>query len=76
MPIKAKEKKDTVGLGVDLSHVKEGTRKQKPQDDEPIKKLNAKQVRKMEEESKRKGEKLRKAFYQSDDVTKYLGDDG
>ena len=74
VPIKAKEKKDTVGLGVDFSQAEKGTRKLKQWDDEPIKKLNAKQVKKMEEERKRKGEKLRNAFYQSDDVAKYLGE--
>ena len=37
------------------------------------KKLNAKEVRKGDLESRKKGEKLREMFYQSDDVQKYLG---
>lgn len=35
--------------------------------------LNAKEVRRREEEGKRKGERLREMFYQNDDVERYLG---
>ena len=70
VPIKAKEKNDTVGLGINLSKQK------KEQHDEPIRKLNAKEVRRLEEAGKRRGERLRKAFYQRDDVAKYLGENG
>lgn len=37
------------------------------------KKLNAKEVRKGDLESRKRGDKLREMFYQSDDVQKYLG---
>ena len=36
-------------------------------------KLDAKQVRRMEEVGRRKGERLREMFYRSDDVERYLG---
>ena len=38
-----------------------------------VEKKNAKEVRKGDLESRKKGEKLREMFYQSDDVQKYLG---
>lgn len=37
------------------------------------KKLNAKEVRKGDLESRKRGDRLREMFYQSDDVQKYLG---
>lgn len=41
----------------------------------PVKaqKLNAKQVRNKIAEDKKRAEKMRKAFYQNDEVLKYLG---
>ena len=41
---------------------------------EKPKTLAAGGVRKMEQEGKRKAERLRNAFYMSDDVQKYLGE--
>ena len=66
VPIKAKVKNNTVGLGVELKEPKD-----LPQ--EKVEKLDAKKVRKKELEDRRKGEKLRQIFYGNDDVEKYLG---
>lgn len=66
-PIKAKVKKDTSGLGID---VREGRKvqKQKP----PLVRLNAKQIREQEVEGKKREARLRDAFY-GKDLEKYLG---
>jgi hypothetical protein len=40
-----------------------------------VEKLNAKQARKGAAEARRRGEKLRNMFFQSDEVLKYLGED-
>ena len=66
MPIKAKVKNNTVGLGVDLKEPKDI-----PQ--EKLEKLDAKKVRKKELEDRRKREKLQQIFYGNDEVEKYLG---
>ncbi|KAL1955524.1 hypothetical protein VTO42DRAFT_8478 [Malbranchea cinnamomea] len=65
-PLKAKIKSDTTGLGV---KVPEGGSKVSKKREV---KLNAKQVRKMEAEKRRKQEKLREMFYRPEDVQKYL----
>jgi len=66
-PIKGKLKNDTLGLGVNL----------KPRDEKKLvmkaTKLDAGRVRKSEEAEKRKGERLRMMFYQSNDIERYLG---
>ncbi|KZZ91288.1 G-patch domain containing protein [Ascosphaera apis ARSEF 7405] len=68
-PLKTRVKKDTVGLGIDVEKLKkEGKAVQKKE-----KKLNAKEVRQMEESGKKKSKKLRRMFYASDDIEKYLG---
>ena len=66
VPIKAKVKNDTVGLGVELRELKEKPEKK-------TEKLDAKKVRKKELEDRRKREKLQQIFYGNDDVEKYLG---
>jgi hypothetical protein len=72
--VKVKWKGDTVGLGAKsigkvegVGMVDKGKRREK---------LSAKEVRKLEEEEKRKGERLRDAFYGRVDVEKYLGRGG
>lgn len=40
-----------------------------------VEKLNAKQARKGAAEARRRGEKFRNLFFQSDEVLKYLGED-
>jgi hypothetical protein len=67
-PIKAKEKKDRAGIGAVEREIN-------PADVRPQKtrKLNAKQVRRMEAEDRKKRERLQTAFYTDDVVEKYLG---
>lgn len=66
VPIKVKLKNNTLGLGI-----KENSVMQKRP--EKIKRLDAKQARRKEKESKRKQQKLQELFYRNDDVEKYLG---
>lgn len=66
-PLKGKIKNDTIGLGVKVSEREVKKRR------EPIPKLDAKQVRKKEAESKQRGEKLREMFYRAEDIERYLG---
>ncbi|TKA67448.1 hypothetical protein B0A49_07289 [Cryomyces minteri] len=68
-PIKPKEKRNTVGLGV-KNNGKGAIPKEK------AKKMDAGQVRKAEQEDRRKREQLHKLFYQNDDVERYLGGNG
>ncbi|EON61258.1 hypothetical protein W97_00471 [Coniosporium apollinis CBS 100218] len=72
-PIKAKEKRDTVGLGVETLSTKE---KKAFVAKDKVRKLHAGEVRKREEESRRKGQKLQQMFYMDDNVQKYLGELG
>ena len=71
-PIKANEKRDTVGLGVKTKPAKNGESLVKKKPD----KFDAGRVRKMEDEGKKKREKLQQMFYQNDDVLRYLGELG
>jgi hypothetical protein len=68
VPLKPKPKYDTAGLGVKLAEGR-AVSKRKP---EP--KLDAKQVRKLEMDKKRKGEKLSAMFYRNESLEKYLGE--
>lgn len=72
-PIKAKEKRNTVGLGVETLPAKE---RKAFVAKERVKKLHAGEVRKREEEGRRKGQKLQQMFYMDDEVQKYLGELG
>lgn len=65
VPIKAKAKNDTVGLGVVRKGVKTPEKK--------VERLDAKQTRKRELEDKKKRERLQEIFYRNDDVERYLG---
>lgn len=67
-PIKATENPEKAGLGLRKEDLVRKAVKEKPV------KLDAGKVRAMESERKKKGEKLRDAFYRSEDVEKYLGD--
>lgn len=74
-PVKAKEKRDTVGLGVNL-HDDEPTLKKKRKTAEkpsPVERLDAGKVRKLEMDNKKKHQSLQNMFYANDDVAKYLG---
>jgi len=64
-PIKAVDNPHKAGVGARLAPVRA---KEKPV------KLDAGKVRLMEQEGKKKAEKLRNSFYLSDDVQKYFGD--
>lgn len=74
-PVKAKEKRDTVGLGhgkedEDQARLKPRKKKERPKE---VKKLDAGQIRKLDAEQKKKDRKLREMFYMNEDVEKYLG---
>lgn len=76
IPIKAKEKYDTAGLREHDDGVDPASRKQKKQvKQEEIVKLDAKKIRKIEEEKGRRTEKLRRSIY-GDDLSRYLGPNG
>ncbi|KAJ5587540.1 uncharacterized protein N7459_003305 [Penicillium hispanicum] len=73
-PLKGRIKHDTAGLGVGVDA--DGDRKPPPPP--PPKKtptLNAKQARKAAVEAKKKHDRMRNLFFQSDEVLKYLGED-
>ncbi|KAH0379844.1 hypothetical protein KCU92_g7923, partial [Aureobasidium melanogenum] len=76
-PIKAKEKRDTVGLGVNLSNDEPTLKKKrKPvQPPKPVERLDAGKIRKLEQNNKKKHERLQSLFYSNDEVDKYLGPD-
>ncbi|KAL8920042.1 MAG: hypothetical protein Q9208_006497 [Pyrenodesmia sp. 3 TL-2023] len=67
IPIKAKPKSDTLGLGVLGPAFSNGVSKPPP------KKLDAKRIREADVKGRKDREKLRNMFYQSDEVDKYLG---
>ncbi|WEW57760.1 hypothetical protein PRK78_003227 [Emydomyces testavorans] len=70
-PIRAHMKRDTAGLGVEVKRVSEEDKRERER--RKVKeRLNAKQVRKREDEGKKKAEKLREMFYRSEDLDKYL----
>ncbi|KAH8202559.1 hypothetical protein TruAng_003270 [Truncatella angustata] len=66
-PIKAREKRGKLGVGVEVPKNLEVYRKEKPQ------KLDAGKVRKMAAEDKKRREKLHRQFYGNVDLEKYLG---
>lgn len=78
VPIKGKEKNDTVGLR-EQEDQEDATLRQKKkptiQKDPPMAKLDAGKVRQQQLEAKKHGEKLRATFY-GPDLTQYLGPDG
>ncbi|KAG9695053.1 hypothetical protein KCU95_g5232, partial [Aureobasidium melanogenum] len=74
-PIKAKEKRDTVGLGVDLNNDEPTLKKKRKsvQPPKPVERLDAGKIRKLEQNNKKKHERLQSLFYSNDEVDKYLG---
>ncbi|KAI1174605.1 hypothetical protein F4777DRAFT_376506 [Nemania sp. FL0916] len=69
-PIRAKPKNNTLGLGVEIPKAKAkaiAAKAEKPRT------LNAKKIRKMVADDKKRHEKLRHRFYGNPDVEKYLG---
>ncbi|KAI1470669.1 uncharacterized protein F4812DRAFT_274361 [Daldinia caldariorum] len=65
-PIKVKPKNDTLGIGVQVP-------KNLPAKKEKAKTYDAKKIRKMALEDKKRHEKLRRQLYSNSDVEKYLG---
>ncbi|OTB08183.1 hypothetical protein M426DRAFT_317286 [Hypoxylon sp. CI-4A] len=65
-PIKVKQKNDTLGIGVEIP-------KNLPVKKEKPKTYDAKKIRKMAMEDKKRHERLRRQFYGNPDVEKYLG---
>lgn len=81
VPIRAVEKRDTAGLGL-FSRIQDDrdgggrkTDRKKVVEERVGPKLNAKQMRKLDEEKKKRAEKLRGMFY-GEDLSKYLGEHG
>ena len=70
VPLKAKVKNDTVGLGVSRAISKGQTVAKK------VERLDAKGIKRKELEGKKRGERLQQLFYGRDDVEKYLGAGG
>lgn len=67
VPLKAKVKNDTVGLGVSRAMSKGQAVAKK------VERLDAKGVRRKELEGKKRGERLQQMFYGREDVEKHLG---
>ncbi|KAK9770228.1 putative G-patch domain-containing protein [Seiridium cardinale] len=66
-PIKAREKRDTLGIGVKVPKNLDAYKKEKQQ------KLDAGKVRKMVAEDKKRRERLQRQFYGNGELEKYLG---
>ena len=67
-PIRAREKKDRVGLGGTVD-IESAVAKAKGK----VEKLDAGKVRERDQEGRKKAEGLRNAFYRSEEVERYLG---
>ena len=74
-PVKAKEKRDTVGLGVNLNNDEPTLRKKRKlvEKTKPVEMLDAGKIRKLEQNNKKKHERLQTLFYSNDEVDKHLG---
>lgn len=74
-PVKAKEKRDTVGLGVNLNNDEPTLKKKRKmaEKQKPVEMLDAGKIRKLEQNNKKKHERLQSLFYSNDEVDKYLG---
>ncbi|CAL5870551.1 uncharacterized protein PFLUO_LOCUS4790 [Penicillium psychrofluorescens] len=78
-PLKGRVKNDTVGLGVGVGRDADGDRipvHRRPVSPpkKKVQSLNSKQVRRQAAEARKRGDKLRNLFFQSDDVLKLLGE--
>lgn len=77
IPIKAKEKHDSAGLGMAYDQEEHADKVKQPKKvkvAEGPARLNAKQIRKIEDEKSRKAESLRRNMY-GPDLSQYLGSD-
>lgn len=66
-PLKGKVKNDTVGLGVE-----DGWTKRPIVDQKPVQKLDAKSVRRKDDEDRKRRERLQEMFYGNADLEKHL----
>ncbi|KAJ5619928.1 hypothetical protein N7510_003912 [Penicillium lagena] len=78
-PLKGQVKNDTVGLGVRVGRDADGDRipvHRRPVSPpkKKVQSLNSKQMRKQAAEARKRGDRLRNLFFQSDDVLKFLGE--
>ncbi|KAF1814249.1 hypothetical protein P152DRAFT_512651 [Eremomyces bilateralis CBS 781.70] len=79
-PIRAREKRDTAGLGLVEAMRKEGEGRARLEERvrervEKGRKLGAREVREMEEGKKRRGERVMRMFREERDLERYLGPD-
>lgn len=76
VPVKANPKNDTAGLGLlfkdDETTITQAKKVKITSNSTSMPKLNAKQVRRIEEDKRKKGEKLRQSVY-GEDWSRYLG---
>lgn len=72
-PLKGRVKHDTAGLGSGLDKDGDPIKVPLPVKNKVVK-LNPKDMRRKEAEAKKRGEKMRNLFFQSDEVLKYLGE--
>ena len=78
IPIKAKQKNDSAGLGLlhhDEDELDKVKQKKKVSEEKQIVKRNAKEIRRIEEGKSRRAEKLRQSIY-GEDLSQYLGSNG
>ena len=74
-PIKAREKRDRIGLGVGTDDESRLGKKKTAFKKQPVKKLDAGKILKLDAESRKKDKQMRDLFYRNDEVEKYLGGD-
>ena len=73
-PVKAREKRDRIGLGVETdADDRRRKGKKKPETKRHVERLDAGRVRQLDVESRNRDQKLREMFYRNDEVEKYLG---
>lgn len=72
-PLKARRKDDTLGVGVVVPKDVMAWKKEKEKEEEKVRTLDARAMRKKVAEDRRKMERLRKQMFGSVDVEKYLG---
>ncbi|GAB7338655.1 hypothetical protein MBLNU457_5386t1 [Dothideomycetes sp. NU457] len=72
-PIKAKEKRDRTGLGVETENEPRPGKKKTEPKRKPVQRLDAGKIRKLDAEGRKKDKQMRDLFYRNDEVEKYLG---
>ena len=72
-PIKAKEKRDRIGLGVAADDESRSGKRRTELKRQPVQKLDAGKIRKLDAEGRKRDKKMRDLFYRNEEVEKYLG---